>query len=433
MNDIAYITCDPNTSPGSLDPPTLVGNVGNLRPKAILLYSHDSQECTLNGTYQFSNIYSMTAARDSNMLFASLQSNGSLSATITVNNTNNANGTANDGSSLGAPSTDSVAKHVLYSIIGIVTLLLLIFIVTIRGGIRARRDPERYGPRAAVNGRPRQSRAKGLARAILETLPIVKFGDPEPIKPGEGDIEMEGGTLSASQHVPGVTDATTTNIEERPKTLPGTMTVDPASVQTTFPEEVASSSKPASQETELECSICTEEFTTGEDVRVLPCHHKYHPACIDPWLLNVSGTCPLWYVFPPPCPSNTNYPTSRFDLRRVQPLGAETAEGEELPPPLYDEDGTEDLNEPSTETDTSNETSSRHHHGLSRFLALRHLHTAAPEERIAALRQLREQSQQEDAASPVTAADYRPGKSTGLTSRLWDAFRIRTHTQSSSE
>jgi hypothetical protein len=27
---------------------------------------------------------------------------------------------------------------------------------------------------------------------------------------------------------------------------------------------------------------------------VLPCQHKYHPNCIDPWLLNVSGTCPLW-------------------------------------------------------------------------------------------------------------------------------------------
>ncbi len=44
----------------------------------------------------------------------------------------------------------------------------------------------------------------------------------------------------------------------------------------------------------LGCSICTDDFLVGEDVRVLPCSHKFHPACIDPWLINVSGTCPLW-------------------------------------------------------------------------------------------------------------------------------------------
>jgi hypothetical protein len=298
MNDIAYISCDPNTSLGFLDPSTLVGNVGDVGPKAILLYSHDSQTCTLNGTYPFSNIYSMTAARDSNMLFVSLQPNSSLPVTITVKNTNNANGTANDGSIIGATSTDPVARSILYSIGGIVALLFLIIIVT--GGVRVHRYPERYGPRAGVNGQLRQSRAKGLARAILETLPIVKFGDPEPVKLEVGDIEMEGRTPSTSHRVPQVINATATNIEEGSKTLPVTLKVDPASEATTCPGEVEGSSKPAPKETALECSICTEDFTTGEDVRVLPCHHKYHPACIDPWLLNVSGTCPLWYVVPLP-------------------------------------------------------------------------------------------------------------------------------------
>ena len=47
--------------------------------------------------------------------------------------------------------------------------------------IRAIRHPERYGPRAALNrngagGRPPQSRAGGLTRAILDTFPVVKFG-----------------------------------------------------------------------------------------------------------------------------------------------------------------------------------------------------------------------------------------------------------------
>jgi hypothetical protein len=50
----------------------------------------------------------------------------------------------------------------------------------------------------------------------------------------------------------------------------------------------------SSNDEHLGCSICTEDFEKGQDLRVLPCDHKFHPECVDPWLLNVSGTCPLW-------------------------------------------------------------------------------------------------------------------------------------------
>jgi hypothetical protein len=42
------------------------------------------------------------------------------------------------------------------------------------------------------------------------------------------------------------------------------------------------------------CSICTEDFLDRENVRILPCAHIYHQRCIDSWLLDFSGTCPLW-------------------------------------------------------------------------------------------------------------------------------------------
>ncbi|KFZ19720.1 hypothetical protein V501_00541 [Pseudogymnoascus sp. VKM F-4519 (FW-2642)] len=41
------------------------------------------------------------------------------------------------------------------------------------------------------------------------------------------------------------------------------------------------------------CSVCIESFAENENVRILPCSHIYHQRCIDPWLLNKSGTCPL--------------------------------------------------------------------------------------------------------------------------------------------
>lgn len=41
------------------------------------------------------------------------------------------------------------------------------------------------------------------------------------------------------------------------------------------------------------CSICLECFDEGEQVRVLPCFHRFHPPCIDRWLLDGKAECPI--------------------------------------------------------------------------------------------------------------------------------------------
>lgn len=40
------------------------------------------------------------------------------------------------------------------------------------------------------------------------------------------------------------------------------------------------------------CSICMESFHSLSVCRVLPCHHLFHAACVDPWLLTHSDRCP---------------------------------------------------------------------------------------------------------------------------------------------
>lgn len=42
------------------------------------------------------------------------------------------------------------------------------------------------------------------------------------------------------------------------------------------------------------CSVCVEHFSESDNVRILPCGHTYHQICIDPWLLDFAGTCPMW-------------------------------------------------------------------------------------------------------------------------------------------
>merc|ERR1712176_5857 len=40
------------------------------------------------------------------------------------------------------------------------------------------------------------------------------------------------------------------------------------------------------------CTVCMEAFREGEELRILPCLHRFHKGCIDRWLcLNCS--CPL--------------------------------------------------------------------------------------------------------------------------------------------
>ncbi|KAJ9419347.1 hypothetical protein QL093DRAFT_1446837 [Fusarium oxysporum] len=45
-----------------------------------------------------------------------------------------------------------------------------------------------------------------------------------------------------------------------------------------------------------ECSICAEDFLEDVGIRSLPCGHRFHPECIDPWLLERSVTCPMCRV-----------------------------------------------------------------------------------------------------------------------------------------
>jgi hypothetical protein len=41
------------------------------------------------------------------------------------------------------------------------------------------------------------------------------------------------------------------------------------------------------------CSICLTDYVVGDDIKVLPCNHEFHPACVDRWLIGANGTCPL--------------------------------------------------------------------------------------------------------------------------------------------
>lgn len=217
--------------------------------------------------------------------------------------------TANNNS--GAPST-AVAMIILYSITGVITALFLLVIIT--GAIRAHRHPERYGPSGNSANGGRQSRAKGLARAMLETLPIVKFTAPEqPAKAedlelntaepasvvgerdtGSHDKDLEKGLVTRSSSRGSATRGAAGSVRSGIGPAAPSVTIDTAGAVAAAAATTASP-RPTTAATDDNpgCSICTDDFEPGQDLRLLPCGHRFHPACVDPWLLNISGSCPL--------------------------------------------------------------------------------------------------------------------------------------------
>ncbi len=58
------------------------------------------------------------------------------------------------------------------------------------------------------------------------------------------------------------------------------------------------SSEEAMEDTQLgandqpQCNVCLGPYELGDEVRTLPCRHKYHKQCIDPWL-RTNAICPI--------------------------------------------------------------------------------------------------------------------------------------------
>jgi hypothetical protein len=212
--------------------------------------------------------------------------------------------------------------------------------------IRAVRHPERYGPRAGNpnTGGPAsqgQTRTGGLGRAIIDTFPLIKFGrtsDETTVAAagqvkGVNDLEgaavantgnanatrMEmtplsrtasahgrepqngGGNLApSSDHVveegimgaagaAALVTATTHEHHDEHEHSPAT-TSNTDSQPSSGPDGVV----PAAIGRET-CPICIVDFEVGDDLRVLPCpgKHRFHQECVDPWLLELSSSCPI--------------------------------------------------------------------------------------------------------------------------------------------
>ncbi|KAF2198511.1 hypothetical protein GQ43DRAFT_378447 [Delitschia confertaspora ATCC 74209] len=413
--DIVYISCDQSDYQGNMRSQDILSSVWNsANLTAAILFSRTSDYCAYRDpTAQMQEfpIFSMKSKENSTRISNDIRrlppSNRYM---INIKRSdpkddddNNDSNDSNPTNPLGPSPSTAVAMIILYSITGIITALFLVIIIT--GAVRAHRHPDRYGPRDVL-GRPRQSRARGLGRAILDTIPIVKFGERDPPKPT--DVEL-GSTSEArdvaapdTEAAPGApSNGFHSGVPANPLQE---IRTDQSGIAPAQPVVAAATdAQGASSAAGLGCSICTDDFEKGQDIRVLPCGHKFHPECVDPWLLNVSGTCPL----------------CRVDLRPTTSRSTNGDNPDALAPPLH----------PDTEV------SHRRRSALRDILTLRHRPNASAEERISALRRLREQrNRQHDeamssgnpGASPSSEDVTDVRRSRRISARLHDVFSVRT-------
>ncbi|KAJ9658351.1 hypothetical protein H2198_003781 [Neophaeococcomyces mojaviensis] len=430
-NAFDYISCDPEDYPGVLSPNDVLrmvvtANQGN----AIVLYSTRANHCqagSLRSLAVANGIFTTLDPAIAATVVSQLRNSSSIGmpGVISPDAGSYTKPYAGGGSSASQSSatpgpTTAVAMIILYTITGIITALFVVIIVT--GAVRAHRHPERYGPSNIV-GRPRRSRAKGIARAMLDTIPIVKFGEqkdePATLKKGVGDIEMATG------------QATTLTAEDKGKTASSEVTE--AEDETNKPTSTgAISTAPTTNPDgtddagQLGCSICTEDFTKGDEVRLLPCNHKFHPECVDPWLLNVSGTCPLCRIDLRPKEEQTAQPTTgeSSTSRQGSTTAATTTQTmyeAMFAPPLTHLPLRLDR-ERSDRERSDRRASNAGRRDTVAFANLRSVASGSREDRIAALRRFRQQRRNRG----ENEMEQPEEESRGLSSRLRERFRIRT-------
>ncbi|KAI0266996.1 hypothetical protein BC834DRAFT_842719 [Gloeopeniophorella convolvens] len=248
-------------------------------------------------------------------------------APLNVNGVDASDGNQNNGGS--GSSKTTLAMVILYAITGCIAGLFAVVIIT--GVIRAVRHPERYRLAGGSGDGGGQGRGGVLTRAILDTFPLIKFGarreEAAASVPRDAkDLEAQSGSGSDAEMPPlemrdiargsgddddaagpkaaGASAGTSRSHEhaaEQPEGEGDAQHVHAHDVPPARPRAGPSSSAPGAEDPLPEaigretCPICIVDFDDGDDVRVLPCEgkHVFHQACVDPWLLELSSSCPI--------------------------------------------------------------------------------------------------------------------------------------------
>ncbi|CAG8747284.1 4588_t:CDS:2 [Dentiscutata erythropus] len=280
---IVYIQCDGNSTRN------IINAQGSNNTIAIVL-NYNGKPCTPQSTSSdiiiplFNEVSNDCHSNksDTNMIFFGLD------ATIQINNP------SNNGST--PVSSDNTVKGyqtamvILYTVSGI--LLGLFFIVVFINVIRSRLRPP-----TDVQDQDDSNPKNGIAKAVLESFPVYFFTtrnkpDPKDTEKGKNVDSDSDSVIKIEMSEPNENTDNRRRLypidEDNDYIIPGVFIGHNNNSSVSF-TEISSTIT----EEQLTCPICLGDFESGEELRILPCHHQYHTTCIDPWLLDISPMCPM--------------------------------------------------------------------------------------------------------------------------------------------
>jgi hypothetical protein len=245
---VVYLSCDLTANTTSSDTAATLQTLLRQEHEAIILYTLTGGWCWLEGKISNdTNIFTTLGAREAGdaISFLSGHSSRSEATQISITGSPGSSETPEDKGGLNGKQ-----KIILFAFCGVWGVLaILLAMILAFGVIRARQNPESYGSRPQQGSQPAQTRVQGIARALLDTLPIVQYASK---RGGDDGKDTSNGT----------------KLQPR---LGDNAQLD---------HQI--------------CSVCTEDFKDQDDIRVLPCKHGFHAKCVDQWLVERSSSCPLW-------------------------------------------------------------------------------------------------------------------------------------------